>query len=184
MFSRKDLPIHNCIIFYTQKTDGMNLTWQILYIFNFYEFQFFVFLDHILLSQIAQILTQLSFLVLMSTSASFYPLLSFCIFSGFDNYRISWPLITPLKKFLPFLVMFLHTFLQVPFSSMCQGTFFFLLCNLLSMGVLSSPLRFLTKSSLYHVFFLSGCPIPFCSFFAFLLSPHLLELPYFSFWDC
>ena len=80
--------MHNCIIFYTYKADGLNLRWQILYIFNFYEFQCFVFLDHILLSQIAQILTQVSFFDLMSTSASFYPLLSFCIFSGFDNCRI------------------------------------------------------------------------------------------------
>ena len=88
LFSRKDLPVHNCIIFFTHKADGMNLTWQILYIFNFYEFQCFVFLDHILLSHIDQILTQVSFLDLMSTSAPLYRLLSFCIFSGFDNYRI------------------------------------------------------------------------------------------------
>ena len=158
--------MHNCIIFFTHKADGMNLTCQILYIFNFYEFQCFVFLDHILLSHIDHILTQVSFLDLMSTSAPLYRLLSFCIFSGFDNYRIFWPLITPLKKSFPCLVMFRHSFLQVPFSSMYQGTFIFLLCNLLSMAVLSSPLWFLTK-----------CLYTVCSSWVAVQSPGIPSAP-------
>lgn len=45
----------------------MNLTWQILHIFVCHEFQCFVFLQYILFSEIAQILTQVSLLDLMST---------------------------------------------------------------------------------------------------------------------
>lgn len=90
--------------------------WYCIYLISM-KFRCAVFLEPVLLSELAQISAQVGSLDL--TSTLFYVLLSlllsFCRFSGFSNYILFWPLITPLRNlqdsYSHFPVFFLASFI-------------------------------------------------------------------------